>query len=419
MDFLRIEGGHPLQGEVTVSGAKNAALPLIAATLLTDDPVTLSNVPALADVRTMNKLMGVLGTAVTDHGNGHHTYDNRRITSFRAPYELVSTMRASVLVLGPLLARFGEADVSLPGGCAIGVRPVDVLLDGLAALGADITLDGGYIKARVAGRLKGAEMTLSKPAVTGTENLMMAAALADGRTVLHNVAREPEVLETQTLLNAMGAKVKGAGTPTIEIDGVDRLRGVTYTVMPDRIEAGTYIIAAAMNGRGVRVLNARAADNQALFDRLRDAGVDLTVEENAVTVGPTRPYTAVDVITQPFPGFPTDLQAQMMVFLTQAEGASLLTETIYENRFMHVPELCRMGADLTIDGHTVRARGKVALQGAQVMATDLRASASLVLAALAAEGETVLRRVYHLDRGYEHLEQKFNALGARIRREKE
>ena len=419
MDVLVVEGGKPLKGTVTISGAKNAALPLICASLLTSQPVVLDNTPRLSDVETLLTLFEVLGASWAWSGPQQLTLSAQNVPNRCAPYELVSKMRASVLVLGPLLARYGDAKVSLPGGCAIGARPIDVLLEGLQALGADINLEGGYVHARVDGRLQGADIVLSKPAVTGTENLMMAAALAQGRTRLIGAAREPEVTALADCLNAMGAKISGAGTDTITIDGVEELGGASVAVMPDRIEAGTFMMAAAMMGEGVMLHNAIPAHNQALMALLKKSGVDFAETADSVFIAPRKPYKPVDVTTLPYPGFPTDLQAQMMVYLCMAQGSSFIRETIYENRFMHVPELNRMGAKLVIDDHTVRIPGHTSFKGATVMATDLRASASLVMAALAAEGVTTIRRVYHLDRGYERLELKLQALGASIRREKD
>ena len=416
MDVLVIEGGHKLSGEVQVSGAKNATLPLMCASLLTAEPLVLENVPQLADVATLREVLAGLGVA---QSSADHTLTLQaaQLTGHCAPYELVSKMRAAVLVLGPLLARHGKAVVSLPGGCAIGARPIDVLLDGLRALGATIELVDGYIHAAAPNGLTGAEITFPKPAVTGTENLLMAAVLAKGTTHIHNAAREPEVVDLAACLNQMGARIRGAGTSTIVIEGVAALRGTSYRVMPDRIEAGTYILAAAMAGQGVMVKHALPMHNQALLGLLKASGVVLEEGADWVNVLPRLgTYQAVDVQTAPYPGFATDLQAQMMAYLTQAEGASTLTETVYENRFMHVPELKRMGAQLSIAEHQVLCAGGDKLKGAPVMATDLRASASLVLAALVAEGRTVLRRLYHLDRGYENLVEKLQALGAHVER---
>ena len=419
MDVLVIKGGQRLQGEVSVSGAKNAALPLMCASLLSREPVVLKGVPNLTDVHTLNKVLAGLG--VTHDWSDDKTalmLGAKRIKNFTAPYELVSKMRASVLVLGPLLARFGKGVVSLPGGCAIGARPVDVLLDGLRALGAEIEIKDGYIHAAAENGLTGADIHLPKPAVTGTENLMMAATLAKGVTRINGAAKEPEVTDLAQMLNNMGAEIKGAGTDTITIEGRDKLYGVTYRVMPDRIEAGTYILAAAMMGDGVTVRNTVPAHNTPLLELLEQSGAEIEADADKwrVHVGKSRGFKPVDVQTQPYPGFPTDLQAQMMAYLTQCEGQSTITENIYENRFMHVLELKRMDADLTIEGSKVHIKGGEPLKGAPVMATDLRASASLVLAALAARGQTIIRRVYHLDRGYDRLEEKLGQLGADVKR---
>lgn len=419
MDTLVIEGQTPLKGEVAISGAKNAALPLMCAALLSREPVVLNNTPNLTDVQTLVKVLEGLG--VTHEWSEDRTtlmLGAKKIKNFTAPYDLVSKMRASILVLGPLLARFGQGVVSLPGGCAIGARPVDVLLDGLRALGAEINIENGYIHASAPDGLKGTDIHLPKPAVTGTENLMMAATLANGTTVIHNAAKEPEVQDLAIMLNTMGAEVEGAGTDTITIIGREKLYGVTYSVMPDRIEAGTYILAAAMMGEGVLVTNTVPEHNKALLDYLSASGVQCDVDEanQSVFVHKNKAFKNIDVRTDPYPGFPTDLQAQMMAYLTMCPGESSIKETIYENRFMHVLELKRMAANLTIEGDTVHVKGGTLLKGAPVMATDLRASASLILAALAAEGQTILRRVYHLDRGYDRLEEKLSALGACVRR---
>jgi UDP-N-acetylglucosamine 1-carboxyvinyltransferase len=414
METLVIEGGTRLKGTVKVSGAKNAALPLMCACLLTDETLTLSNVPELTDMRTLCDVLDSLGTTTQLQGSDL-TLNAAHINNFRASYELVSKMRASVLVLGPLLARFGKAEVSLPGGCAIGARPIDVLLNGLRSMGATVELKNGYVHARVKGRLQGAELFLPKPAVTGTENLMMAATLAEGVTTISNAAREPEVVDLAHCLNSMGAKIQGAGTSIITIEGVDRLGGTTHKVMNDRIEAGTYLLLAAMAGDGIMVEGAVAADNQALLSLMKSAGVRMDKSPEGIYVHSGNGYTAVDVTTNPYPGFATDLQAQMMAFLSQANGASIVKETVYENRFMHVPELNRMGADITEEGTCVRVAGNASLVGADVMATDLRASASLVMAALVARGTTTIHRVYHLHRGYEKLPAKLTELGASIR----
>ena len=414
---LVIEGGVPLRGLVEASAAKNAALPAMAASLLTAQSIVLDNVPRLADVVTMTSLLERLGAKITREADGATRLSVPSVATPEAPYELVSTMRASVVVLGPLLARTGTARVALPGGCAIGVRPIDQHLKGLAKLGADITIQNGYVEAR-ASRLKGACIATDLVTVTGTENLMMAAALAEGVTVLENAAREPEVADLARLLTAMGARIEGAGTERIEIEGVPELGGARHRVIPDRIEAGTLLVAAAITGGDVTLTGVTPRPLTATLAKLEECGVSITVEGDRVRcVGPARPRPA-DVITSPFPGFPTDMQAQMMALLGRAEGLSKITETIFENRFMHVAELCRMGALIETDGPFAVIRGVEAYQGAPVMATDLRASASLVLAGLAARGTTDVSRVYHLDRGYEGLERKLQSLGARIERMK-
>jgi UDP-N-acetylglucosamine 1-carboxyvinyltransferase len=415
MDKLVITGGRALEGEVRVSGAKNAALPIMCAALLTGRPVSLGNVPALMDVRTMAKLLRQMGVSVELPGGGRCVLRAERVSSPVAPYELVKTMRASVLVLGPLLARCGEARVSLPGGCAIGARPVDQHVKGLEALGARIEVEHGYMNAR-AERLRGARIEMDLVTVTGTENLMMAAALAEGTTVLENAAREPEVADLAGCLNAMGARIEGAGTGVIRIEGVAALSGAEYRVMPDRIETGTYLAAAAAAGGRVRVEGAAPQTLEATLAKLREAGARLEVAGDAVAIEMDRRPAAVDVRTAPYPGFPTDMQAQLMALDAVAEGTGVITETIFENRFMHALELQRLGADISIQGNTAVVRGVARLQGAAVMATDLRASASLVVAGLAAEGETVVDRIYHLDRGYEALDRKLAALGARVQR---
>jgi UDP-N-acetylglucosamine 1-carboxyvinyltransferase len=411
---LRIEGGVPLKGEVAVSAAKNAALPAMAAALLTSGSVTLANVPDLGDIRTMLNLLQTLGAGVTRRGR-EATLTVERITSDLAPYELVSTMRASVLVLGPLVARHGSARVALPGGCAIGVRPIDQHLKGLAALGADIAIENGYVVAR-ARRLEGARIATDLVTVTGTENLMMAAALAEGTTVIENAAREPEVGDLATLLTAMGARLHGVGTDRIEIEGVRELHGAVHRVVPDRIEAGTLLVAGAITGGDVRVTDMVPAHLAAVLTKLEECGLAVEVGPSWVRVragGRPRP---TDIVTSPFPGFPTDMQAQLMTLLGLADGQSKLTETIFENRYMHVAELARMGARITTEGSVAIIRGVRAYQGAPVMASDLRASAALVLAGVAARGCTEVSRIYHLDRGYERLESKLGALGARIER---
>jgi UDP-N-acetylglucosamine 1-carboxyvinyltransferase len=411
---LLIEGGIPLQGSVAVSAAKNAALPALAASLLTAEPVTLTNIPELNDVRTMLKLLQTHGASVAKDGRRAEVRVPR-VTDDVAPYELVSTMRASVLVLGPLVARHGSARVALPGGCAIGVRPIDQHLKGLAKLGADIAIENGYVVAR-ARRLRGARIATDLVTVTGTENLMMAAALAEGTTVIENAAREPEVEDLAALLSAMGAKLDGVGTGRIEIQGVSSLGGATHRVVADRIEAGTLIVAGAITRGDVTVTDLVPEHITAVLEKLEECGVRLDVGASSVRVrGPERPRAA-DVITSPFPGFPTDMQAQLMTLLGLADGQSRVTETIFENRFMHAAELARMGAHIETDGAIAMIRGVAAYQGAPVMASDLRASAALVLAGLAARGRTEVSRIYHLDRGYERLEAKLATLGARVER---
>ena len=415
MQNIVIKGGARLTGEVRVSGAKNAALPILASSLLAKGRSVYRNVPDLGDVRTMEKLLGELGAAVTNKPGGVTQVDTSGVNSFEAPYDLVKTMRASVLVLGPLTARHGRARVSLPGGCAIGARPIDQHLSGLAAMGAKIELAHGYVTAR-AKRLHGATIVFDMVTVTGTENLMMAAALAKGRTTLENAAREPEVEELARVLNKMGARIKGAGTPVISIEGVDELHPIEHTVIPDRIEAGTLLVAAAITRGNVLVRDCLPEHLDAIVAKLRAAGVEVTAEEGGLRVRAKADLKPTDISTQPYPGFPTDMQAQFMVLMTRAKGQSVLTETIFENRFMHVPELQRMGADIQVEGRTVIVRGNKRLTGAEVMATDLRASASLVLAGLIADGTTKIRRVYHLDRGYDRLDKKLRALGADVRR---
>ncbi len=415
MQKLVIQGGRPLAGEVAISGAKNAALPILCASILTADPLRVENVPHLRDVTTILTLLGQMGIGVTLHDGLGVELCASGLSSPLAPYELVKTMRASILVLGPLLARFGEARVSLPGGCAIGMRPVDQHIKGLEAMGAEIGIEHGYIEAR-ASRLRGARIFMDLVTVTGTENLMMAATLAEGTTVLENAAREPEVADLADCLNVMGARISGAGTDVITIHGMERLRGGTYRVMPDRIEAGTLLVAAAAGCGSVRLTNTRPSTLDAVLDKLAEAGARIETETDTIALTmPGRPR-AVNVRTAPYPGFPTDMQAQFMVLDAVAEGTALVTETIFENRFMHVQELKRMGADIEAEGNTAVIRGRGKLDGARVMATDLRASASLVIAGLIAEGETVVDRIYHLDRGYEAIEEKLSRLGASIRR---
>ena len=412
---LVIEGGRPLHGEVATSAAKNAALPALAAALLTAEPVILENVPALADVRTMRALLERLGGETADVADGSTRIRVPQVTNPEAPYDLVSTMRASVLVLGPLVARAGVARVALPGGCAIGVRPIDQHLKGLARLGAEIAIENGYVEAR-ASRLKGARITTDLVTVTGTENLMMAAVLAEGATVIENAAREPEVADLARLLSAMGARIQGAGTERIEIEGVSELGGARHRIIPDRIEAGTLLAAAAITGGDITVTGADPRHLGATLAKLEECGAVIEVAGDRVRCrGPARPRPA-DIITSPYPGFPTDMQAQLMALLGLADGQSRISETIFENRYMHAAELVRLGAHIRTDGSGALIQGVPAYQGAPVMATDLRASASLVLAGLAAHGTTEIARVYHLDRGYERMEAKLSALGARIAR---
>jgi UDP-N-acetylglucosamine 1-carboxyvinyltransferase len=414
MDSIRIVGGVPLSGTIRISGAKNAALPLMTCGLLTDERLVLSNVAKLADLATMAELLAQHGLAVEPDGRTLSL--GGRITNTEAPYDIVRKMRASILVLGPLLARAREARVSLPGGCAIGTRPVDLHLKGLEAMGAVIKLDGGYIDAIAPQGLHGASIVFPFVSVGATENLLMAAALAEGVTTLKNAAREPEISDLVRCLMAMGAKIEGIGTDTLVIEGVKTLHGARHAILPDRIETGTYACAAAITGGDVLLENARAEDLGAVLTSLQEAGVVITPEANGFRVTRAGALHGVDVMTEPFPGFPTDMQAQFMALMAVAEGASMVTETIFENRFMHVPELNRMGARINAHGSSAIIRGVPQLSGAPVMATDLRASVSLVLAALAAEGETTVNRVYHLDRGYEAVEQKLAACGARIER---
>ncbi len=416
MDKLRISGGAPLAGEVQVAGAKNAALPILAAALLTGDEIVLENVPQLADITTMGRLLAGMGARLTREG-GRVAVRADALGAAEAPYELVKTMRASILVLGPLLARFGQARVSLPGGCAIGARPVDQHIKGLRALGARLDIEHGYIVAEAA-RLRGARIVTDMVTVTGTENLMMAACLAAGETVIENAAREPEVVDLARCLNAMGARVRGAGTDRIVIDGVERLHGARHRVLPDRIETGTFLVAAAACGGDVRLTGAAPDTLDAVLDKLREAGAEVDAGEDWIRVRSRRRPGAVSLRTAPHPGFPTDMQAQFMALDCVADGVGRITETIFENRFMHVLELQRLGAQIDIEGNTAIVRGVPKLSGARVMATDLRASASLVIAGLVAEGETVVDRIYHLDRGYDRMESRLAALGARIERVK-
>ncbi len=419
MDKLLITGGNRLHGEVTISGAKNAALPILCASLLAETPLHLSGVAALVDIDTTIKLLDTMGVKISRNAD-KVTLDASEVASFEATYEMVKTMRASILVLGPLLARFGTARVSLPGGCAIGSRPVDLHIKGLQAMGAAIHITHGYIQASTLHlpnrRLQGARYYMDLVTVTGTENLMMAAALAEGTTVLENAAKEPEVIDLAEMLVKMGAKITGAGTDVITIVGVDKLNGTTHNVVCDRIEAGTYMVAAAMTGGEVKLLNARADLLDAVIEKLREAGATVTSDADTITVKSDGKLKAVNIRTAPHPAFPTDMQAQFMALNAMAEGVAKVTETIFENRFMHVQEMQRMGADISIDGNTALVKGVPFLDGATVMATDLRASASLVLAGLVARGDTVIERIYHLDRGYENLEEKLNALGANVKR---
>ena len=416
MDKLIITGGVALDGEIRISGSKNAALPVLAATLLAEGPMTVGNVPHLQDVTTTMELLGAMGvTLMIDEKLAIET-DVSTIQHFSAPYDLVKTMRASILVLGPLLARFGQAEVSLPGGCAIGSRPVNLHIHGLQAMGADISVENGYIKAR-AKRLKGAKIVLDMVTVTGTENLMMAAALADGVTVLENAAREPEVVDLANCLNRMGARISGAGTSAITIEGVEQLNGIRYDVVPDRIETGTYLVAAAITGGRIKVKDTQPETLDAVIAKLREAGAEIEVGPDWISLDMKgRRPKAVDVHTSPYPAFPTDMQAQFTALNAVAEGSSTITETVFENRFMHVQELERMGAVVRLEGNTAIINGVKQLTGAPVMATDLRASASLVLAGLVAKGDTEVQRIYHIDRGYERIEEKLQQLGATIRR---
>jgi UDP-N-acetylglucosamine 1-carboxyvinyltransferase len=415
MQKIVVEGGVPLHGEVRISGAKNAVLPILCAALLADGPVTIRNVPQLHDVRTTRKVLAELGAGIRTEGDVVEV-DPRSVHSHVAPYELVKTMRASVLVLGPLLAKHGAAEVSLPGGCAIGSRPVDQHIKGMQALGAEVSVDHGFIKA-TAKRLRGARVVFDMVSVGATENVLMAAALAEGTSVLENAAMEPEIVDLAECLRAMGARIEGEGTSKITVEGVERLHGGEHAVVADRIETGTFLVAAAMTGGHVTATHARPDTLDAVIDKLRHAGADITVEGDRITLDMRgRRPRAVDITTAPHPAFPTDMQAQFMAMNCIASGAGIINETIFENRFMHVNELLRLGADIRVDGHTAVVRGVDQLSGAPVMATDLRASASLILAGLVADGETTIDRIYHLDRGYENIEAKLSALGARIRR---
>jgi UDP-N-acetylglucosamine 1-carboxyvinyltransferase len=417
VDKLLIQGGTPLCGEIAISGAKNAALPILCASLLTSEPLHLSNVPRLKDIATMQRLLEQMGVTITHTDAGGLLLDSHGLNNPLAPYDMVKTMRASILVLGPLLARHREAKVSLPGGCAIGARPVEQHIRGLQAMGAEIRVEHGYIHATAgAGRLKGAHILTDMVTVTGTENLMMAAVLADGETVIENAAREPEVVDLADCLVSMGAQISGAGTDKIRIRGVERLHGATHAVMADRIETGTYLCAAAATRGNVRLTRTSGACLDAVVDKLLDAGCDIVVEREAITIKAPRRLKAVSLRTSPYPAFPTDMQAQFMAINCVAEGSAVIRETIFENRFMHAVELIRLGADIKIDASNAMVTGVERLQGATVMATDLRASASLVIAGLVAQGETLIERIYHLDRGYERIEEKLGDLGAQVQR---
>ncbi|MDG1732061.1 MAG: UDP-N-acetylglucosamine 1-carboxyvinyltransferase [Thalassotalea sp.] len=418
MEAFRINSGNELHGDVTISGAKNAALPILMATILAETPLQITNVPKLNDIETTIKLLRELGVDANWSGDNAVSFDASNIDNCLAPYELVKTMRASILVLGPLLARFGHAEVSLPGGCAIGARPVDLHIQGLKLMGADISVENGYIIARNEGRLKGATIFMDAVSVTGTENLMMAAALADGITIIENAAREPEIVDLANFLNAMGAKVTGEGTDTLTIEGVESLQGADHSVMPDRIETGTFLVAAAVTGGHIRCLNTDPSALDAVISKLQEAGAEVNVGDDWIELKMTSRPKAVNIRTAPHPAFPTDMQAQFVTMNAIADGMATTTETIFENRFMHVPELQRMGANMKLEGNTTVSVGVDKLNAAQVMATDLRASASLVIAGLVAEGETVVDRIYHIDRGYENIEGKLQALGGDIKRYK-
>jgi UDP-N-acetylglucosamine 1-carboxyvinyltransferase len=422
VDKFRIIGQRPLTGRISISGAKNSALPCMAAALLTSDTVILHNIPYVRDIITMRRLLEDLGATVLTPELRTHKISASHIELFEAPYELVKTMRASVLALGPLLARFGKAKVSLPGGCAIGTRPIDLHLAGFQQLGAEVKLEAGDVVARAPGdgRLRGAEIHFEKSTVTGTENLMMAATLARGRTMLYNAAREPEIVDLAELLNKMGARIRGAGSSTILIDGVEALGSAEHTIIPDRIETGTFIVAAAITKCVLEIKDCRPEHSVALIEKLRAVGVEIEeLNQSTLRVSVPGPLIAADVTTEAYPGFPTDMQAQYIALMTQAEGRAAISETVFENRFMHISELQRMGARIQVDGHTATVDGPVQLTGAPIQASDLRASASLVLAGLVAKGETVITRVYHIDRGYEKIEVKLRALGADIERIRE
>jgi UDP-N-acetylglucosamine 1-carboxyvinyltransferase len=415
MEKFKIEGGVILNGEVRISGAKNAALPILASALLADGPVHISNLPHLNDVTTMLELLRRMGVEVVADENLNVQIDARTIREYHAPYDLVKTMRASILVLGPMLAHFGEAQVSLPGGCAIGSRPVDQHIRGLQAMGAEVLVEEGYIHARSNGRLKGARVFFDMVTVTGTENILMAATLAEGETILENAAREPEVVDLANCLIAMGAKITGHGTDTIRVQGVESLAGGSYSVLPDRIETGTYLVAAAATGGRVRCTGTRPDTLDAVLQKLTEAGAEITSGDDWIELDMKgRRPRAVSITTAPYPAFPTDMQAQFAAMNVVAQGVSQIRETVFENRFMHMQEMIRMGAKITIDGHNAMIEGVEKLQGAPVMATDLRASASLVIAALTARGDTLIERIYHIDRGYEHIEEKMRQLGAHI-----
>lgn len=416
MDKLLVRGGGPLNGDVRISGAKNAALPIMVASLLSEEPLYVGNIPHLQDITTTMELLGRMGVRLTVHEKMAIEADASGVTSVHAPYDLVKTMRASILVLGPLLARFGEAEVSMPGGCAIGSRPIDLHIKGLQAMGAEIILEAGYVKAKAA-RLKGARIFMDVVSVTGTENLMMAATLADGTTVIENAAREPEVLDLAVCLNSMGARVSGAGTDVITIEGVEKLHGGRHHVIADRIETGTYLVAGAVTSGKVRARDTRPDLLDSVIDKLREAGADVTTGDDWIEVDArNRRLKAVNIRTAPYPAFPTDMQAQFVVLNCLAEGAGSIVETVFENRFQHAQELLRMGADIDVQGNTALVRGVDRLTGAPVMATDLRASASLAVAGLMADGETIIDRIYHIDRGYETIEEKLAGLGANIQR---
>ena len=415
MQQIVIQGGKSLKGKVRISGSKNAALPILAATILTDKKNIIRNVPKLRDIDTFCRLLTSLGTKIKKETNKKVSADCSNISNLEAPYDLVKTMRASFLVMGPLLARFGEAKVSLPGGCAIGARPINLHLKGFQSMGAKIKIKDGYVLAK-AKRLKGAKIYFDQPTVTGTENLMLAAVLAKGTSLIENAAREPEVVDLAKVLIKMGANIKGAGTDTIKIVGVAHLKGFDHNIIPDRIETGTFMIAAALTNGEIKILNCVPGNVKALIVKLQSAGVEITTKDNSLFVKGKHSIKPVNLVTSPYPGFPTDMQAQFMVLMTMAKGTSTISETIFENRFMHIAELKRMGADISIEGHTAMVKGEKKLSGAPVMATDLRASACLILAGLAAKGKTTVSRVYHLDRGYEKIEEKFSALGASIKR---